>query len=80
MRGTTLLAGLADDSSGEDSSGEDSSEASTDFRQKAKTLRRPLPARRSNTDIMLSQLIGKVDELDRHQAAWDAREVRHHHG
>ena len=74
MRGARLFAGLADDSLGEDSS-----EASTDFRQRAKTLKRPLPARWSNTDRIVSQLMDRLAEMDRHQAARDAREVAHHH-
>ena len=67
-----LFDGLADDS------GEGSSEHSTGTaKKKAKTPKTPSALRLSKPDHTFSQLMHRFEEMDRHQAAADAREVRH---
>ena len=69
MRRAGLFDGLAYHS------GEGSSEHSTGTaKKKAKT---PSASRLSKLDHTFSQLMHGFEEMDRHQAAADAREVRH---
>ena len=70
MKSAGLFDGLTDDS------GEDSSELSTGSAyKKAKTPKTPGASRLSKPDHTFSQLMHRLKEMDRHQAAADAREV-----
>ena len=63
----------------DDGSGEESSEQSANSRQKARTPKTPGASRLSKSDHSFSQMLHKLEEMDRRQTAQDALEVRHHH-